>query len=165
MATPTPEHEQLDFFDICTGELVRTMAVELSPGVHQILQPDLVSPDVLPRWGTCEYVKRPDGSFIAIARTHGSLLKLTTGIGQQLGVKGAAGKSIYETIKRCCWAGFIKHKRWPDAYYIDMHSLFKFLKRIENPGFWTPERIDRLRDARDGPMPDPDNEYFKPEKL
>lgn len=157
--------EQLEFWDVASGQLVRTMAVELSPGLHVVTEPNLVPEDALPKWGIAEFVRNPDNSYKLVARTNGNQIKLTMDIGQQLGIRGP-GRSIYETIKRLCWAGFIRHRQWTkDSYYLDLHSLYKFMRRIENPGFWTPERVARLRDAREGPLPDPDNEHWNPEKL
>ena len=47
------------------------------------------------------------------------------------------------------WAGFIRAKTMPDACYVDLHSLFAFLKKIEHPGFWTSERRKRYNETRD----------------
>lgn len=163
MATVAPT--QLEFYDTPSGKLVKAMAVELSPGVHTIVDPNIIPPDALPQYGMCRFVRQPNGDYRAIAVTHGALVKLTTDIGTRLGFR-SEGKGIYESIKRLCWAGFIRHKRLThDSYYLDLHSLYKFLRRTENPGFWSKERIARYLDARDGPLPDPDNEYWNPEKL
>jgi hypothetical protein len=43
-----------------------------------------------------------------------------------------------------------------------MHSLYAFLRKIKNPGWWTKERKARYRDARDGILPDPDTKVWPP---
>lgn len=162
MASPANQPEQLEFFQFGTDQLISTTAVEIAPGVHRLLEPNLVPPDAFPRYGICEFVRRPDGSFIAIARTHGQLIKLTENIGQELGVKNKDSEGFYKFLKRAIWAGFVTAVCQPDAYYIDQHSLFAFLRKIRNPGFWTPERKARYRAARDGIKPDPDEKSWPP---
>ena len=147
---PAPAAEQLEFFDVGSGELIRTQAVEMAPGVHVILEPELVPADKFPKFGTCEFVRKPDNTFVAIARTHGQLMKLTKGIGRELGCKDKDSKAMYTFIKRCVWAGFITAVNQPDACYLDLHSLFAFLRRVRNPGFWTPARRDLYNKARYG---------------
>lgn len=141
--------EQLEFFDVGSGELIRTQAVEMAPGVHMILEPNLVPADSFPQFGTCQFVRRPDGSFVAVAKTHGQQIKLTKQIGRELGCKDKDSKAMYTFVRRCIWAGFIRAKTMPDACYVDLHSLFAFLKKIEHPGFWTSERRKRYNETRD----------------
>lgn len=155
---PAPAAEQLEFFDVGSGELIRTQAVEMAPGVHMILEPNLVPADSFPQYGTCQFVRRPDGSFTAVAKTHGQQIKLTKQIGRELGCKDKDSKAMYTFLRRCIWAGFIRAKTMPDACYVNLHSLFSFLKKIEHPGFWTSARRKRYNEARDS-RPDADEAW------
>ena len=91
-ALEKPAMEQLEFLDVASGAVISTMAVELAPGVHRIMEPNLVPPDTFPRHGICKYVRRPDGLFESVAMTQGRMHKLTENIGHELG--GTDRKSV-----------------------------------------------------------------------
>lgn len=160
-----PQAEQLEFFDAGADVRVSTMAVEIAPGVHKLLEPNLVPPDTLPTYGICKFIREPGStnSFAAVAITQGKKHKLTRNIGAELGCTDKDSNAYYRYIKRLIWAGFVEAEIQPDATYVDLHSLFTFLRKTRHPGFWTKARAERLRSARDGYRPDADEKWPPPD--
>lgn len=162
-ATPPPgKPVQLEFYDVASGLLIKAWAVEVAPGVHRILEPNIIPPDAMPRHGIFQLVKRPDGTMDPVAITHGTKIKLTTNIGKKLGICGDDGHNIYRTLKRLFYAGFITGEMISaDCYYLDLHSLFKYFRAVRNPGWWTKARVEHYKEHSDGPLEDPSGEYWR----
>jgi hypothetical protein len=137
--------------DIHTGAtFVLKDSREVAPGVFA----SAIPPEMLPRRGFCSFVRKPNGDLTPVVKTLNRTIRLTRGIGKQLGIAleedGSRGapESVYLAIHRLIKAGFLKAKPLTEGgYRLDLESFWRFWDELDAE-FWTDERREKMKAAR-----------------
>lgn len=122
--------------------------VEFMPGRRVAVPAALLA--MPERYAVCKLVRQSNGMYAPVPIEFGPTVRMTRAQHEQLGLPCS-----YTTLRKLVLAEFVTgHVVTPDVITVDLRSLVEHFERTrvsyDRPKFWTPERVERFRQAEGG---------------